>query len=88
MGKEWVEQEGTTYFYVDGHIQVYHGKKANLGKKHIARQKLCMPGITEFWVNNHLGMPYLVVTGEVNEKLLRRNAFGTGNNINGNIASA
>lgn len=69
LGKEWVKQEGTTYFYVDGHIQVYHGKKANLGKKHIARQKLCMPGITEFWVNNHLGMPYLVVTGEVNEKL-------------------
>lgn len=31
--------------------------------------KLCMPAIMEFWVNNHQGMPYFVVTGEVNEKL-------------------
>lgn len=40
-----------------------------MGKKHVSRLKLCLPGITEFWVNNRSGMPYLVVTGEVNEKL-------------------
>jgi hypothetical protein len=28
-----------------------------------------MPAIMEFWVNNHQGMPYFVVSGEVNEKL-------------------
>jgi hypothetical protein len=31
--------------------------------------ELCLPGTTEFWVNNELGMPYMVVTGELNDKL-------------------
>jgi hypothetical protein len=48
---------------------VYHGYKANLGKKHVSRQKLCLPGMQEFWVNDLQGMPYFYVTGQVNEKL-------------------
>ncbi len=66
---EWVEDEQTTIYYIDGHAKVYCGDQANLGKKHISRLKLCLPAIMEFWVNNHQGMPYFVVTGEVNEKL-------------------
>ena len=50
-------------------MKVYSGYQANLGKKHVARLKLCLPGMTEFWVNNSSGMPYFVVTGEVNEKM-------------------
>lgn len=69
QANKWVKAEGTTIFYVDGHPKVYCGDQANLGKKHISRMKLCMPAIMEFWVNNHHGMPYFVVTGEVNEKL-------------------
>jgi len=69
QAREWVKIEGTTIFYVDGHPILYYGDQANLGKKHISRLKLCMPAIMEFWVNNHQGMPYFVVTGEVNEKL-------------------
>ncbi len=69
QAREWVKLEGTTIFYVDGHPKVYCGDQAHLGKKHISRLKLCMPAIMEFWVNNHQGMPYFVVTGEVNEKL-------------------
>jgi microcompartment protein CcmL/EutN len=69
QANKWVKAEGTTIFYVDGHPKVYCGDQANLGKKHISRMKLCMPAIMEFWVNNHQGMPYFVVTGEVNEKL-------------------
>ena len=65
----WVESEENVFYYIDGHVKVYNGYKANLGKKHVARLKLCLPGMTEFWVNNSKGMPYFVVTGEVNEKL-------------------
>lgn len=65
----WVKTEETTIYYIDGHPKVYCGHQANLGKKHISRLKLCMPAIMEFWVNNHQGMPYFMVTGEVNEKL-------------------
>lgn len=69
QANKWVKAEGTTIYYIDGHAKVYCGDQANLGKKHISRLKLCMPAIMEFWVNNHQGMPYFVVTGEVNEKL-------------------
>lgn len=58
------------FYYIDGHVQVYNGYKAKLGKKHVARQKLCLPGMQEFWVSNKDGMPYFYVTGQVNEKLI------------------
>jgi len=67
--KGWVEEEENNFYYIDGHIQPYHGDKAVLGKKHVAGAKLCLPGTCQFWVNNSQGMPYFVVTGEVNEKL-------------------
>ena len=69
QAKKWVIDEDNYIYYVDGHPKVYYGHLANLGKKHISRIKLCLPAIMEFWVNNHQGMPYFVVTGEVNEKL-------------------
>ncbi len=69
LAKSWVKKEETVFFYIDGHVKVYSGYKANLGKKHISRLKLCLPGMTEFWVNNSEGLPYFVVTGEVNEKM-------------------
>jgi len=69
LAQKWVNKEETSIFYIDGHVQVYHGYKAHLGKKHVAREKLCLPGMCEFWVNNADGMPYFVVTGQVNEKM-------------------
>ncbi len=69
LAKSWVKKEETVFFYIDGHVKVYSGYKANLGKKHISRLKLCLPGMTEFWVNNSEGLPYFMVTGEVNEKM-------------------
>jgi len=66
---QWVEKEESNFFYIDGHVKVYSGYAAKLGKKHVSRLKLCLPGIMEFWINNSHGMPYFVVTGEVNEKM-------------------
>ena len=69
LAKTWVNQEDNTFYYIDGHVQVYSGRMATLGKKHISRLKICLPGMTEYWINNSDGMPYFVVTGEVNEKM-------------------
>lgn len=69
LSENWINQEDTSVYYIDGHVQVYHGYLAELGKKHVSRQKLCLPGMVEFWVNNADGLPYFYVTGEVNEKL-------------------
>lgn len=65
----WLSKIPELYFYIDGHIRVYHGKKANLAKKYVSREKLCLNGTTEFWVNDQTGMPMMVVTAELNEKL-------------------
>lgn len=71
LAKRWSAEEENSFYYIDGHVQVYHGYLATLGKKHVSRQKLCLPGVQEFWVNNALGMPYFYVCGKVNEKLLQ-----------------
>jgi hypothetical protein len=69
LSQEWINTDDVSIYYVDGHVQVYHGYLATLGKKHVSRQKLCLPGTVEFWVNNADGMPYFYITGQVNEKL-------------------
>lgn len=66
---EWVDREDAAFFYIDGHVRVYHGYLANLPRRYVSREKLCLSGTTEFWVNDELGMPYMILTGELNEKL-------------------
>jgi hypothetical protein len=69
LSQEWIDKDDALFFYIDGHVQVYHGYQATLPKRYVSREKLCLAGTTEFWVNDELGMPYMVVTGELNEKL-------------------
>jgi hypothetical protein len=65
-----IKEEEPELYYVDGHVQVYHGYLAELGKKHVSRQKLCLAGMTEFWVNSVQGLPFFFITAEVNEKMI------------------
>jgi len=51
----WLDEQHSDdgfYFYIDGHVRVYHGKKATLPKRFVSRQKLCLAGTTEYWVNS------------------------------------
>ena len=66
---QWVEKMPEMFFYIDGHVRVYHGDKANLPKCFVSRQKLCLSGTTEFWVNDQQSLPLMVVTAELNHKL-------------------
>jgi len=59
----------TGFLYIDGHVRIYYGDKANLPGKYISRQKLCMSATTEYWVNDAQGMPVMMVMGELTEKL-------------------
>ena len=40
LSVKWIKEEEPELYYVDGHVQVYHGYLAELGKKHVSRQKL------------------------------------------------
>lgn len=65
----WLKELPELFFYIDGHVRVYHGSKANLTKRYVSREKLCLNGTTEFWVNDQTGQPLMFFTGELNEKL-------------------
>ena len=69
LSQSWITEDAPELYYIDGHVQVYHGYLANLGKKHVSRQRLCLPGVMEFWVNASDGSPYFFVTAQVNEKM-------------------
>ena len=70
LSESWINSESPQLYYIDGHVQVYHGYLANLGKKHVSRERLCLPGVMEFWVNASDGSPYFYVTADVNEKMI------------------
>lgn len=62
-------QSEANFLYIDGHVRIYYGSKANLPSKFISRQKLCLSATSEFWVNDAQGMPVMMVMGELTEKL-------------------
>ena len=70
LSQTWIANDEPELYYVDGHVQVYHGYLANLAKKHVSRQRLCLPGMMEFWINASDGSPYFYITAEVNEKMI------------------
>ena len=43
--------------YVDGHVRLYHGSQTALPKRYVSRQRLCLRGTTDYWVNDALGQP-------------------------------
>jgi uncharacterized protein YsxB (DUF464 family) len=61
--------EEASFLYIDGHNRIYYGHKANLPTKFISRQKLCLSATTEYWVNDAAGLPVMMVSGELTEKL-------------------
>jgi len=63
------QEQETDFLYIDGHVRIYYGGKANLPSKFISRQKLCLSATSEFWVNDSQGMPVMMVLGELTEKL-------------------
>jgi hypothetical protein len=70
LSETWIANDEPELYYIDGHVQVYHGYLAHLGKKHVSRQRLCLPGMMEFWVNASDGSPYFYITADVNEKMI------------------
>jgi len=71
LAKHWMESEPeeTGYLYVDGHVRVYHGEQARLSKRYVSRERLCLRGTTDYWVNDALGRPFFVVSQPLNDGL-------------------
>lgn len=62
--RDWIqtdENEVIGNFYLDGHVRTYFGKE-KLPRRYVARQKLCMRGLTDYWVNDTVGNPIFSIT--------------------------
>jgi transposase len=72
LGKYWMEQEPESVgaLYVDGHVRVYHGRLTKLPRRYVSRQRLCLRGITDYWVNDAIGRPFFVIEKEIDPGLL------------------
>ena len=72
LSKRWLEQDpelaGT--LYVEGHVRLYHGKQTQLPRRYVARQRLCLRGTTDYWVNDQLGQPFFYVDRPIDQGLL------------------
>lgn len=72
LSRDWLEDNpdlaGT--LYVDGHVRLYHGHQTELPRRYVSRQRLCLRGTTDYWVNDAVGQPFFVVERAVDHGLL------------------
>jgi hypothetical protein len=69
LSKRWMQDDPAEagYLYVDGHVRVYDGEVANLPKRFVSRERLCLRGTTDYWVNDALGRPFFVISKALTE---------------------
>ncbi len=72
LSKDWMDEQpelaGT--LYVDGHVRLYHGKKTELPRRYVSRQRLCLRGTTDYWVNDALGQPFFSIERPIDHGML------------------
>ncbi len=73
LAQQWMDDEpqAAGYLYVDGHVRVYHGQQANLLKRYVARERLCLRGTTDYWINDAIGRPFFVLSQPLNDGMNR-----------------
>lgn len=71
LSKEWMEAdpEAVGTLYVDGHVRVYHGED-KLPRRYVSRHKLCMRGMSDYWLNDQQGRPFFVISTPFTSGLL------------------
>jgi hypothetical protein len=71
LSRTWMEADPLEagYLYMDGHVRVYHGSDALLPRRYVSRDRLCLRGTTDYWINDALGRPFFVVSKAVTDGL-------------------
>ena len=72
LSKDWMNDnpEAAGVLYIDGHIKTYYGKQTKLPRRFVSRQRLCLRGMSNYWINDYLGSPFFVINEAVNKGLL------------------
>lgn len=56
--------------YIDGHVRVYSGSQTKLPRRFVSRQRLCLRGTTDYYVNDALGQPFFVISKTINQGMI------------------
>jgi hypothetical protein len=72
LARQWMadSEQSAGVYYADGHVRLYHGKLTALPRRYVARERLCLRGTTDYWVNAMDGRPFFVVSRPVDPGLL------------------
>ncbi len=72
LSRYWMEKnpQCAGVLHIDGHVRVYHGNKTKLPRKYVSRERLCLRGTMDYWVNDALGQPYFVIEKPVDPGML------------------
>jgi hypothetical protein len=73
LAQDWMAatSQAAGFYYIDGHVRVYHGSAAQRPKAYVAREQLCLRATLDYWVNAMDGQPFFVLTQELNERLVQ-----------------
>ena len=73
LSRRWMEAEPESVgtLYIDGHVRIYHGHKTKPPRKFVSRQRLCLRGVNDYWVNDAIGRPFFVVDKLVDPGMLK-----------------
>ena len=72
LSRDWLEAtpEFAGTLFIDGHVRLYHGSQTKLPKRYVSRQRLCMRGTTDYWVNDIQGQPFFAVERPIDHGML------------------
>ncbi len=72
LASDWMQADpqAAGVLYVDGHVRVYHGKQTKLPRRYVARDRLCLRGVTDYYVNDIAGRPFFAVERQVDAGML------------------
>ena len=72
LSGQWLQgdPEAAGTLYIDGHVRVYHGGQTKLPRKYVSRERLCLRGTLDYWVNDALGRPFFVVEKAIDPGML------------------
>lgn len=73
LSRHWMQDdpEAAGTLYIDGHVRVYHGGLTKLPRKYVSRDRLCLRGMCDYWVNDAIGRPFFVVEKVVDPGMLK-----------------
>lgn len=71
LARDWMahDVQAAGVLLIDGHTRVYHGSLTKLPRRYVSRERLCLRGTTDYWVNALDGQPFFCVTKPIDPGL-------------------